>query len=86
MHSPLVFTAHAKTMMDERMIQEDWVYRTVDSPDMTEERQENERHYLKRIPENGMRFLRVIVNPTTSPQRVITVFIDRRVQNHESNH
>jgi len=73
-------------MMNERMIQEDWVYSTVDSPDITEVRHDNERHYLKRIPEIGMRFLRVIVNPTTSPPRVITVFIDRRVQNHESNH
>jgi hypothetical protein len=67
-------------MMHERMIQEDWVLVTVDSPDMTEERRDDERHFLKRIPQNGKKILRVIVNPATSPPRVITVFFDRRVQ------
>ncbi len=76
---PLVFTAHAKTMMHERMIQEDWVFRTVDSPDMTEEKRADERHYIKRIPENGMKALRVVASPSTSPPGVITMFFDRRV-------
>lgn len=80
MHSPLIFTAHAKTMMQERMIQEDWVISTVNEPDMTEEKRDDEKHYLKRIPQNSEKILRVIVNPATSPPRVITVFFDRRVQ------
>ncbi len=79
MNSQLVFTAHARTMMHERMIQEDWVNSTVDFPDTMEEKRDDERHYLKRIPQNGMRVLRVIVNPTTTPPRVITMFFDRRV-------
>jgi len=80
MHSPLNFTAHAKTMMQERMIREDWVKSTVYGPDMTGEKRDDEKHYLKQIPQNAEKFLRVIVNPSLRPPRVITVFFDRRVQ------
>ncbi|MDO8873600.1 MAG: DUF4258 domain-containing protein [Methanoregula sp.] len=80
MHSPLDFTAHAKTMMQERMIQEDWVKSTVSTPDRIEEKGSDEIHYLKQIPQHAGKFLRVIVNPSLCPQRVITVFFDRRVQ------
>ena len=36
--------------------------------------------YLKKIPQKKGKVLRVIINPTTKPDRVITVFFDRRVQ------
>ncbi|NMB78151.1 MAG: DUF4258 domain-containing protein [Methanomicrobiales archaeon] len=85
MHSPLDYSIHAKTMMQERMIEEDWVSGTVISPEKIEKRRDDEIHYLKRIPQNGNRFLRVIINPSYNPQRVITVFFDRRVQNNESD-
>ena len=80
MHSPLTLTTHARSMMHERMIREDWVINTVNSPDRTEERRADERHHLKQIPQAGEKTLRVIINPTTIPPRVITVFFDRRVQ------
>jgi len=80
MHSPLTFTTHARTMMHERMIREDWVINTVNSPDRTEERRGDEKHHLKQIPQAEGKTLRVIINPTTIPPRVITVFFDRRVQ------
>jgi len=80
MNSPLAFTAHARTMMHERMIQEDWVKNAVNDPDSTDSRRADEKHYLKRIPEAGGKTLRVIINPSMSPPRVITVFFDRRVQ------
>ena len=80
MNRSLKFTAHASTMMHERMIQEDWIVRTVTSPDNTEERSDEEIHYLKKIPEAGGKILRVILNPQTDPHRVITVFFDRRAQ------
>jgi hypothetical protein len=38
MKSLLDFTHHAKTMMRERLIQEDWVINTVNNPDMTEKK------------------------------------------------
>ena len=80
MRSPLTFTIHARTMMAERMIEEDWVVDTVNNPDFTEVKLDDEKHYLKRIPEAGEKILRVIINPTGNPPRVVTVFFDRRVQ------
>ena len=80
MDSTLDFTAHARTMMQERMIQEEWITRTVTRPDSIEERQGNELHYLRQIPEAGGKTLRVIINPEIQPHRVITVFFDRRVK------
>jgi len=80
MRSSLVFTAHARTMMHERGIVEDWVKSTVLDPDMTEQRGDDEVHYLKKIPQKRGKVLRVIVNPSVNPERVITVFFDRRVQ------
>ena len=80
MHSPLAFTFHARTMMLEREIQEDWVLDTVNKPDFTEIKREDEKHYLKTIPDAGEKTLRVIVNPSGSSSRVVTVFFDRRVQ------
>jgi hypothetical protein len=80
MTSSLVFTIHAKNMMRERLIQEDWVASTVQNPDKTELKRNDEKHYVKQIPQNQGKFLRVIVNPSVMPPRVITVFFDRRVQ------
>jgi len=37
-------------------------------------------HYLKRIQDFGDRWLRVVVNPNVEPNRVVTVFFDRRVK------
>jgi hypothetical protein len=67
-------------MMHEREIVEDWVKSTVLDPDMTEQREDDEVHYLKKIPQKRGKVLRVIVNPSVNPERVITVFFDRRVQ------
>ena len=66
--------------MHEREIHEDWVKSTVLDPDMTEPREDDEVHYLKKIPQKRGKVLRVILNPTTDPNQVITVFFDRRVQ------
>jgi hypothetical protein len=80
MNKLLKFSAHATTMMLERMIQEEWIMRAVTGPDTTEERNDEEIHYLKQIPESGGKILRVIINPQTNPHRVITVFFDRRAK------
>jgi hypothetical protein len=67
-------------MMHERGIREDWVVSTVHDPDKTELREEDEVHYLKRIPQEGGKTLRVILNPSVQPEKIVTVFFDRRVQ------
>ena len=80
MPDPVDFSAHAKIMMQERMIDGNWIVRAINDPDRIEQKQDNEIHYLKKIPENGGKYLRVIINPTVHPPPVITVFFDRRVQ------
>jgi len=54
-------------MMQERMIVEDWIISAVQNPDMTEIKRDDEIHYLKQIPQNGGKFLRVIINPSVRP-------------------
>jgi hypothetical protein len=76
----LKFSAHARTMMHERMIQEEWILRAVHDPDTTEERSGIETHYLKHIPDARGKTLRVIVNHQVDPSLVITAFFDRRIQ------
>ncbi|MBM4080050.1 MAG: DUF4258 domain-containing protein [Planctomycetes bacterium] len=78
-------TGHAKDALEERAIPEEWVWRTITTPDRTEIRADNNTHYIKAIPEYGGRFLRVVVNPHVTPRRVVTVFFDRRLRrDHET--
>ncbi len=53
--------------------------RTIQTPDRYEESEDGKGHYIKSIPEHGGRFLRVVVNPSVSPNRILTVFFDRRL-------
>ncbi|HIH27355.1 MAG TPA: DUF4258 domain-containing protein [Methanoregulaceae archaeon] len=76
----LDFTVHAETMMHERGILDEWVMDTVSSPDKTEERRDDEKHYLKKIRSAGGKTLRVVINPLKDPPRVITAFFDRRIK------
>lgn len=71
---------HFTDMLIERGIKKEWAELAVDSPDRIEERGDGIRHLIKRIPEFGNRWLRVIVNTTTSPEILITAFFDRRVR------
>ncbi|MBI4789074.1 MAG: DUF4258 domain-containing protein [Chloroflexi bacterium] len=73
-------SAHANAMLAERNIPEEWVRRTLDSPDRTEPGPDNNTHYIKAIPEHGDRFLRVVVNAHVEPKRIVTVFFDRRLR------
>ena len=74
----LEWSQHAKDVARERQISEDWVLRTIQNPDRSEERNNGLWHYMKAIPEHDGRFLRVVVNRNASPNRVVTVFFDRR--------
>lgn len=78
----LILTAHARRAMAERGIPIDWVQRTVDAPasrsrDPYDE--EVDRFYLP-IAEHGNRVLRVAVNVTADPWRVVTAFFDRSMR------
>lgn len=63
MHSPLIMSACARAMMQERHIREDRIPDTVASPERTEEKGEDGKHYLKRISGNEKKVLRVIGDP-----------------------
>lgn len=70
---------HFTDILIERGIKKEWEASVLDSPDRIEERGDGTRHLIKSIPEFGNRWLRVIVNTTTSPEILITAFFDRRV-------
>ena len=75
----LEWSQHAKDMLAERQIREEWVIRAITTPDRSEAHDESRTHCIKAIPEYGGRFLRVVVNRTVSPNRVVTAFSDRRL-------
>ena len=76
----MLTTKHFNEMLKERTITPQWVDRTVSSPERTEDREDGTRHFLRRIPERGNRWLRVIVNMDVEPPKAVTVFFDRRVR------
>lgn len=73
-------SAHARDMLQERRIPEEWVWRALSFPDRCETDMSGNMHYIKAIPEYGGRFLRVVVNPAVKPRRIVTVFFDRRLR------
>jgi len=76
------YSSHARDAIIEREIDPDWVLRTVENPVRTESDRDDPEltHFLARIPENGNRVLRVIVNDTVTPAIVVSLFFDRRLK------
>ncbi len=72
-------SAHAKQMLVERNISEEWVWRTINAPKRKRKGDDDNMHYTKPIKEREGRVLHVIVNQNAEPQRIITVFFDRRL-------
>ncbi|MBC7260451.1 MAG: DUF4258 domain-containing protein [Chloroflexi bacterium] len=70
---------HARDMLQEREIPEEWMWRAINESDRTETNVDGNIHYIKAIPEHGGRFLRVVVNPHVQPRRIVTLFFDRRL-------
>lgn len=73
-------SAHTQDMLKERDIPEEWLWRTIDSPDYENTGDDNNIHYFKSISEHKGRILHVVVNPHVSPKKVVTVFFDRRAR------
>jgi hypothetical protein len=76
-------TGHFGDMLNERGIEREWVDRTIREPKRTEEHDDGTRHFIRQIPEFGNRWLRVVVNVTTRPERRVTAFFDRRLRRSE---
>ncbi len=67
-------------MLKEREIPEEWVWRTIDKPDWKNIGEDKNIHYFKSIDEHEGRILHVVINSHVSPQKVVTVFFDRRAR------
>ncbi len=74
------YTKHCEDMLKERSIIKIWVELTVNEPEKLEDKAVGTTHYFRRIPEYGNRWLRVIVNTSEEPNKIITVFFDRRLK------
>ena len=73
------FTAHARDMLIERNIPEAWVWSTINQLDEKRMGVDGNIHYVRAIRERGNRFLHIVVNPNVYPNRIVTVFFDRRL-------
>ena len=76
----MLYAKHCEDMLKERSIPKSWVEQTIGEPEKSEDKQDGTRHYLRRIPEHGNKWVRVIVNITEEPNKVVTVFFDRRLK------
>ena len=74
------FTKHAKDMLIEREIPEKWIFDCIDKPETEYWENNNTVHYVKAIEDFDNRLLRVVVNPFTTPKKIITFFFDRRLK------
>ena len=66
-------------MLLERKISEDWVLRVLNDPDNNQMGEDGNLHYTKAIEEHGWQILHVVVNPNVQPNRIVTLFFDRRL-------
>ena len=75
-------TRHARKALEERGIQIDWLERTLSAPEfvLPEPGDATVERLFRRIPEFGGRVLRVAVNTTVEPNRVVSVFFDRTMK------
>jgi hypothetical protein len=73
---------HAKKVLAEREIPLEWLERTLNEPALRQPDRHDpslERRY-RPIPEFEGRVLRVVVNPSVDPVRVVSVFFDRSMR------
>ncbi len=79
--SNIELLAHAKDMLKERKIPEEWVWRIINSPDRKKKRiDDGNIHYTKVIREKIGQVLHVVINQNVQPYRIVTVFFDRRLR------
>ena len=73
------YTEHAKRAMVTRRIAREWVEAAVEAPVLrTRDAVDPEiERFYRRVPEFGNRVLRVAVNTSGEPWRVVSTFFDR---------
>jgi hypothetical protein len=75
----LEFSKHAKHILTRRKILEEWVWRVINTPDKKRRGDDNNMHFIKTIREREGRILHVVINTDVHPNRIVTVFFDRRL-------
>jgi hypothetical protein len=77
-----ILTQHAKDVLLRRDIPIAWVEHTLDRPSKIEADKVDValEHRMAAIPEHGDRVLRVVVNKTTNPVKVVTFYFDRNMR------
>ena len=70
---------HFLAMLQERLIPRKWVARTLEEPDRVDEPGDGTKHFMRQIPDHENRWLRVVVNVTEDPHKLVTAFFDRRL-------
>jgi hypothetical protein len=68
------YTRHFKAMLKERSIAMSLIKHTLAEPEKVEEHSDGTKHFLRQIPEHSKRWLRIIVNITTVPNKAVTAF------------
>lgn len=74
------FSEHAYDMLDERNIQEDWVKLAMEDPEKKEFKDDGMVHYIRAIEDYEGRYLHIVVNTDLKPQRIVTIFFNRRIR------
>lgn len=77
--SVIKLTTHAQDVLMERKIAERWVWRTINTPAKKRRGHDGNMHYTKPIKEKEGRVLHVVINDDVVPNRIGTVFFDRRL-------
>ena len=75
-------TQHARDVLEEREISIEWLEKALASPELIEQATDSpelENRFVK-IAEFGNRVLRVVVNTRVVPDRVVSVYFDRRMK------
>jgi hypothetical protein len=70
-----ILSQHAKDVIQNRVIKEQWINETIKNPSLVTEVSENEIHYYKTIIDNDNRCLKVVINPIK--KLVVTTYFDR---------
>jgi uncharacterized DUF497 family protein len=75
-------TQQARKVLTERDIPVEWMERTFFSPEFVrpDPNDPTVEQRFRKIPEFGGRVLRVTVNTTVEPNRVVSVFFDRQMK------
>lgn len=73
---------NARDVLEEREISLDWLERVIVGPALIEASATNPEleSRFARIPEYGDRVLRVVVNTQVVPERVVSVYFDRKMK------